>query len=129
MLTRFYRVAFARALILSDSLRRLTLRGICAFAALISPMAMAGSDLADMVNSVSEGATSGTKSVLNIAQFVGVVGVIGSLIALKSMKNNPQVRPVHVFLGFMVSLLLIAIPEIIKRGQTQMGMTAVSVGS
>jgi len=128
MLIRLYRAAFARALMLSDSLRRITLRGLCAYAALISPLAMADGDLASMANSISEGATSGTKSVLNIAQFVGVVGIIGSLVALKSMKSNPQVRPWHVGLGFVVSLLLIAIPEIIKRGQTQMGMTPVSVG-
>lgn len=128
MLIPLYRAAFARALMLSDSLRRITLRGLCAYAALISPLAMADGDLASMANSISEGATSGTKSVLNIAQFVGVVGIIGSLVALKSMKSNPQVRPWHVGLGFVVSLLLIAIPEIIKRGQTQMGMTPVSVG-
>ncbi|MNJ72724.1 hypothetical protein D3C77_694220 [compost metagenome] len=60
--------------------------------------------------------------------FVGVIGVIGSIIALKSMKNNPQVKPWMVGLGFVGSLLLIAVPEMIKRGQTQMNMTPVSVG-
>lgn len=128
MISRLYRAAFARALILSETLRRLTLRALMAWLAFISPMAMADGDLADMANAVSAGATSGTKSALNIAVFVGVIGVIGSIIALKSMKNNPQVKPWMVGLGFVGSLLLIAVPEMIKRGQTQMNMTPVSVG-
>lgn len=128
MITRLYRAAFARALILSETLRRLMLRGLMAWLAFISPMAMADGDLADMANAVSVGASSGTKSALNIATFIGVVGVIGSIIALKSMKNNPQVKPWMVGLGFVGSLLLIAVPEMIKRGQTQMNMTPVSVG-
>lgn len=129
MIIRLYRAAFARALMLSESLRCLTLRGLSAWAAFISPVAMADGDIADMLNSVSVGAKSGTSSVLTIAQFVGVCGIFGSLVAFKSMKNNPQVRPWMVGLGFVVSLVLIAIPEMIKRGQTQMGMTPVSVGS
>lgn len=128
MMIRLYRAAFARALMLSETLRRLALRGLGAWLAFISPMAMADGDLADMLNSVSTGASSGTKSVLTIAQFVGVCGIFGSLVALKSMKSNPQVRPWMVGLGFVVSLFLIAIPELIKRGQTQMNMTPVSVG-
>jgi len=128
MLTRFYSAAFTRALMLSDSLRRLTLRGLCAYAVLISPLAKADGDVADMLKNVAEGAKSGQTSILTIAQFAGVVGVIGSLVALKSMKSNPQVKPWHVGLAATVSLLLIVIPEIIRRGQTQMGMTPVSVG-
>lgn len=128
MLNRLYRATFARILMLSENLRRLTLRALCAWVAFISPMAMADGDLADMLNSVSTGATSGTKSVLNIAMFAGVVGVIGSIFALKAMKNNPQIKPWMVGVGFVGSLVLIAVPEIIKRGQTQMNMTPVSVG-
>ena len=128
MFTRLYRAALARALMLSEDLRKLTLRALCAWLALISPMAMADGDIADILNSVATGADSGTKSILTIAQFAGVAGVIGSVFALKSMKNNPQVKPWMVVLGFVGSLVLIAIPEIIKRGQTQMNMTPVSVG-
>lgn len=128
MLTRLYRVALVRALTLSESMRRLTLRGLMAYLALVSPAALADGDLASMMNAASEGAASGTKSILTIAQFVGVCGVFGSLIGFKSMKNNPQIKPAYVGLGFVISLLLIAIPEIIKRGQTQLGMTPVAVG-
>lgn len=128
MLYRIYRAAFARVFVLSENMRRLILRALCAWIALISPVAMAAGDLADMLDSVSSGAESGTKSVLVIAQFAGVCGVIGSIFALKAMKNNPQIRPWMVGLTFFGSLVLIAVPEIIKRGQTQMNMTPVSVG-
>ncbi|WP_455865296.1 DUF6750 family protein [Pantoea agglomerans] len=128
MITRLYRAAYARALMLSETLRRHTLRALCAWLAFISPMAMADGDIADILNNVSTGATSSTKSVLSIAQFLGVAGVVGSLFSLKSMKNNPQIRPWMVVTGFLVSILLIVVPELIKRGTTQLGMTPVSVG-
>lgn len=128
MLTRVYRAAFARFIMLSENMRRLTLRALSAWIIFISPMAMADGDIADMLNAVSDGASSGTKSVLNIAMFAGVCGVIGSIFALKSMKNNPQIKPWMVGVGFVGSLALIAVPEMIKRGQTQMNMTPVSVG-
>lgn len=128
MLNRLYRATLARALMLSEEARRLALRALGAWLVFLSPVVRADGDLADMLNSVSEGATSGTKSMLNIAMFLGVVGIVGSLAALKSMKNNPQVRPWMVACGFVVSLLLIVIPELIKRGQTQMNMTPVTVG-
>lgn len=128
MMNRLYRAAFARALIVFETLRRHTLRALLAWLAFISPMAMADGDFADMANSVSQGATAGTKSVLNIAMFIGVVGVIGSLLSLKSMKNNPQIKPWMVGLAFVVSICLIVVPEIIKRGQSQMNLTPVSVG-
>lgn len=128
MMIRLYRAAFARALMLSETLRGLTLRGLSAWLAFISPVAMADGDLADMAKAVSVGADSGTQSALKIATFIGVVGVIGSLIALKSMKNNPQIKPWMVAITFFGSLILIGVPEIIKRGQTQMNMTPVSIG-
>ncbi|WP_168403357.1 DUF6750 family protein [Erwinia amylovora] len=128
MFTRFYCAAYARALTLSETLSRCTLRALCAWFAFISPVALADADIADLLNNVSNGATSGTKSVLNIALFLGVCGVLGSLFALKSMRNNPQIKPWMIAVGFLVSILLIVIPELIKRGQTQMGMTPVSIG-
>lgn len=128
MMTRLYCAVYALALTVSETLRRLTLRALTAWLAFISPVAMADGDFADILNNLSQGATSGTKSMLNIALFAGVVGVIGSLFALKSMKNNPQIRPWMVAVGFVVSILLIVVPELIRRGQSQLGMTPVSVG-
>lgn len=128
MTTRLYCAVTTRALILSESLRRLTLRALCAWLAFISPMAMADGDIAGMLDSVSTGATSGTKSILNIAFFVGVLGVFCSLLAAKDMKNNPHVKTWMVVLGFVISILLIVIPQLISRGLVQINMTPVSVG-
>jgi len=128
MLNHIFGAVYARGLMLSEKLRRHTLRGLSAWLAFISPMAMADGDIAGMFDSLSNGATSGTKSALNIATFIGVIGVIGTILALKSMKNNPQVKPWMIATGFLGSLLLIAVPQIISRGQTQMGMTPVNVG-
>lgn len=129
MMTRLYCAAYARALMLSEVLRRRMLRVLSAWLAFISPMAMADGDFADMANRVAEGAKAGTTSVLGMVQLAGVCGVIGSIFAAKGMKSNPQIKLWMVALGLVTSLLLLGIPELIKRGQTQMGMTPVSVGS
>lgn len=128
MMNRITCAVFARALMLSETLRRAFLRALFAWVSFISPGAMAAGDLADIGVSVADGASSFTKSVLTFCTLLGVCSVVGSIIALKSMKNNPQVKPWMVAVGFVTGLLLLVIPELIKRGQTQMGMTPVSVG-
>lgn len=127
MLTRLYRAAFVRALMLSESLRQLTLRGVYAWAALISPVAMADGDLADMAKSGAEGAKSIQTSGITIIQVLGFFSVAGGLLSIKAMKNNPQIRPWMIALAIGGGLLAIGITEIIKRGMTQVGLTPVSV--
>ncbi|AVV39997.1 DUF6750 family protein [Pantoea vagans] len=127
MLTRLYRAAFTRALMLSESLRQLALRGVYAWAALISPVAMADGDLADMAKSGAEGAKSIQTSGITIIQVVGFFAVAGGLLSIKAMKNNPQIKPWMIVLAIGGGLLAIGITEIIKRGMTQMGLTPVSV--
>lgn len=128
MMNRLTSAVFSRAFMLSETLRRAFLRVIFAWVAFISPGAMAAGDLADIGNSIAAGASSGTKSVLTVCQLLGVCAVVGSIFALKSMKNNPQTKPWMVAVGFFTGLVLIVIPELIKRGQTQLGMTPVNVG-
>lgn len=128
MMNRLTSAVFSRALMLSETLRRAYLRVLFAWIAFISPGAMAAGDIADSFESLANGASSGTKSVLTVSQFMGVCAVVGSVLALKSMKNNPQTKPWMVGVAFCTGLVLIVIPELIKRGQTQMGMTPVSVG-
>lgn len=127
MLTRLYRAAFVRALMLSESLRQLTFRGVYAWAALISPVAMADGDLADMAKSGAEGAKSIQTSGITIIQVLGFFSVAGGLLSIKAMKNNPQIRPWMIALAIGGGLLAIGITEIIKRGMTQVGLTPVSV--
>ncbi|KHJ66386.1 hypothetical protein QU24_19650 [Pantoea rodasii] len=117
-----------RALMLSETLRQLTLRGLCAWAALISPLAMADGDLADMAKAGADGAKSVQTSGITIIQVVGFFSVAGGLLSIKAMKNNPQIKPWMIILAIVGGLLAIGIPEIIKRGMTQIGLSPVTVG-
>lgn len=127
MLTRLYRAAFTRALMLSETLRQLTLRGLCAWAALISPLAMADGDLADMAKAGADGAKSVQTSGITIIQVAGFFSVAGGLLSIKAMKNNPQIKTWMIVLAIVGGLLAIGIPEIIKRGMTQIGLSPVTV--
>lgn len=90
--------------------------------------ASANGDLADMADRAAEGAKAGIKSVLTIAQFVGVIFVVGGLIAAKTKKDNPHVKTWHIIASILFGICLIVVPEIIKRAQTQVGLSPVSVG-
>ena len=124
MLTRLYRAAFTRAFMLSETLRQLTL---CACTALISPLAMADGDLADMARAGADGAKSIQSSGITIIQVAGFFSVAGGLLSNKAMKNNPQIKPWMIVLAIVGGLLAIGIPEIIKRGMTQIGLTPVTI--
>ncbi|MDY7563409.1 MULTISPECIES: DUF6750 family protein [unclassified Pseudomonas] len=94
-----------------------------------SPVAaFADGDIAAMGTAVANGATSGMKSALLVAQFAGVIFVIGGLIAAKTKKDNPQVKTSHIIGSIAFGACLIAVPEMIKRAQTQVGLSPVTVG-
>ena len=97
-------------------------------AAVLSVAAFADGDIADMADRAAEGAKSGLKSALVIAQFIGAIFVIGGLIAAKTKKDNPQVKTWHILASILFGVCLIVVPEIIKRAQTQVGLTPVNVG-
>ncbi len=121
--------AAVRVSVFKDTMRQRVVKGLMT-AALASPAmaAYAGDDLAGMGESVAEGATSLQKNVLVVAQFLGVVTVIAALLMAKSKKNNPQVTAGAIVGTALVGVCLIAIPEIIKRGQSQVGLAPVDIG-
>ncbi|WP_210512574.1 DUF6750 family protein [Pantoea ananatis] len=127
MLTRLYCAAYLRALMLSETLRSLILRGVCAFMALISPLVMADGDLADMGKSAADGAKSVQTSGITIIQVAGFFAVAGGILSIKAMKNNPQIKTWMIALAIIGGLLAIGITEIIKRGMTQINLTPVNV--
>lgn len=127
MLNCVYRAAYVRALMLSETLRRLVIRGVLAFVALISPVVMADDDLAGMGVRVAEGAKSAQSSGIIIIQVVGFFAFAGGFLSIKAMKNNPQIKPWMVILAIVVGAMMMGIPEIVKRGMTQIGLTPVSV--
>lgn len=128
MLTRLYCAAYLRALMLSETLRRLTLRGVCAFMALVSPVVMADGDIADMVKYGADGAKSVQTSGITIVQVIGFFAFAGGLLSIKAMKGNPQIRPWMIISALIIGLLLMGIPEIIKKGMVQINMNPVAVG-
>lgn len=111
----------------TENLRKKMIKGL--FGALASsPVAAMAADIADMAKSAADGAKSGTGSALVIAQFVGVLFVVGALIAAKTKKDNPQIKVSHIVGSLMFGACLIVVPEIVKRAQSQVGLTPVTVG-
>lgn len=96
--------------------------------AVLPVTALADGDIADMGVRAAEGAKSGIKSALVIAQLAGAVFVIGGLIAAKNKKDNPQIKVSHIIGSILFGVCLIVVPEIIKRAQTQVGLSPVNVG-
>ncbi|CDK23937.1 conjugal transfer protein TraR (plasmid) [Erwinia amylovora LA637] len=127
MFTRLYCAAQLRALMLSETLRQLTLRGVYAWAALISPVAMADGDLADMAKSGAEGAKAIQTSGITIIQVIGFFAFAGGLLSIKAMKNNPQIKPWMIALAILGGLAAMGITEMVKRGMTQISLTPVTV--
>lgn len=118
-----------RATLLQDNVRQRFIKGLVAIAAASPVLAHAdGSDLAGMVTSFAVGGVTVTKGALQLAQTVGVVFVMGGLIAAKNKKDNPQIKVSHIATSVVIGACLIAVPEIIKRSQSQAGLTPINVG-
>lgn len=118
-----------RATLLKDNVRQRFIKGLVAIAAASPVLAHAdGSDLAGMVTSFAVGGVTVTKGALQLAQTVGVVFVMGGLIAAKNKKDNPQIKVSHIATSVVIGACLIAVPEIIKRSQSQAGLTPINVG-
>lgn len=120
--------ACVRATLLKEKVRDRLAKGLVAVVASSPILASADSDIAGMLSSAATGSSSATKSVLTIAQFVGVVFVCGGVIAAKTKKDNPQIKVSHIVGAIVFGVCLIAIPELIKRSQTQVGLTPINVG-
>lgn len=91
-------------------------------------MALAEGNLADMFSSAATGADETTKSGVTIARALGFFSVLGGFIALKNKKDNPQIKPWHIALAVGGGIFLIALPEMIKRSQNQLGLKEVDIG-
>ena len=117
-----------RVTVFKDQMRQRMMKGLMAVVATNPVLAFASDDVAGMGDSAAEGAKSLQKSALTIAQFVGVVAVIGGLIAAWNKKDNPHIKTGHIIGSILFGVCLAVIPEIIKRGQAQVGLSPVDVG-
>lgn len=120
--------ACVRVTLLKEKMAARCLKSLTVMAAVSPVTAMAGVDIAGMANAAAVGSKSGLKSFLTIAQFIGVLFVGGGLIAAKNKKDNPQIKVSHIAGAIAFGVMLIAIPEIIKRSQAQIGLTPINVG-
>lgn len=120
---------YVRATLLKDTVRQRFIKGLTALAAASPVLAHAdGSDLAGMTTSLATGGTTFSKNALSIAQVIGVVFVISALIMAKTKKDNPQIKVSHIAGSLVFGVCLIAVPEMIKRSQAQIGLTPINVG-
>lgn len=118
-----------RANLFKDNVRSRFIKSLTAVAAASPVLAHAdGSDVAGMITSAATGGVTVTKGALQLAQMVGVIFVIGALIAAKNRKDNPQIKVSHIAGSLIFGVCLIAVPEIIKRSQSQVGLTPINVG-
>lgn len=110
-------------------LKKKAIGAIVAFAAANPVLAHADSDIASMLSDAATGASSGEKSALIIAEFIGVLFVMGGLIQAKNKKDNPQIKTSHIIMAVLFGVFLISTGEIVRRSQSQVGLTNVTVGS
>ncbi|MBX8493185.1 conjugal transfer protein TraR [Pseudomonas cichorii] len=117
-----------RATLLKDKVRQRFIKGLAALVSASPVLAHAGDDIAGMFTSAATGGTSITKSALILAQMAGVLIVIGAVAAANAKKDNPHIKVWHIVGSLIFGVCLVAIPEIIKRSQNQVGLTPISVG-
>lgn len=118
-----------RVTLAKDQIQSRIIKSLVAFASTSPLLAHAdGSDVAGMVTSVATGGVTVTQGALKLAQMLGVIAVIGALIAAKQRKDNPQIKISHIGGALVFGVCLIAVPEIIKRSQSQIGLTPINVG-
>lgn len=101
---------------------------LCALLTLLLPgIALAAGDLADMMDSAATGAKRGKTSGLEIAQAIGVFIFIASLLGFKKIGTNPQVTLGRCCAGLAIGALLVVVPEVMNRTQSQLGTSSITI--
>lgn len=103
--------------------------GMMSLVALTPAAAMADGTMTDMVDMGAEGMSDFEKDSLVFAEGFGVLILIGSIIAMKNKEKSPHITTKGIAIGWIVGIFLIGVGEIVRRSQSQVGMTEVTVGS
>ncbi|EAQ9805028.1 hypothetical protein DRE43_19200 [Salmonella enterica subsp. enterica serovar Java] len=109
-------------------LRRRTslwLSGLVLGALASQPAYAAGDDLAAMVKSFLGFFTDIKQPLLDAAPVVGIIFIILALLMMRWKKNNPNIKPWEIAVLFGIGLFLLALNQIVSRGQKQMGLNPV----
>ncbi|EIZ5029824.1 conjugal transfer protein TraR, partial [Klebsiella pneumoniae] len=91
--------------------------------------ALADGSLTDMVDEGATGMSDVEKDALVFAEGLGVLIVFASIIAMKNKAKSPHITTGGIITGWVVGIFLIGLAEIVRRSQSQVGMTEVTVGS
>ncbi|ECI0980270.1 hypothetical protein QMR30_003954 [Salmonella enterica] len=109
-------------------LRRRTslwLSGLVLGALASQPAYAAGDDLSAMVKSLLGFFTDIKQPLLDAAPVVGIIFIILALLMMRWKKNNPNIKPWEIAVLFGIGLFLLALNQIVSRGQKQMGLNPV----
>lgn len=109
-------------------LRRRTslwLSGLLLGALASQPAHAAGDDLAGMVRNMLGFFSDIKQPLLDAAPVIGLIFIILALLMMRWKKNNPNIKPWEIAVMFGIGLFLLALSQIVSRGQKQMGLNPV----
>ena len=114
---------------LRHSMKRKFTAGMASLVALTPLSALADGSLTDMVDEGATGMSDVEKDALVFAEGLGVLIDFASIIAMKNKAKSPHITTGGIITGWVVGIFLIGLAEIVRRSQSQVGMTEVTVGS
>ncbi|WP_387691539.1 DUF6750 family protein [Photorhabdus sp. RM71S] len=103
----------------------LWLTGLILSALANQPAHASGDDLAGMVSNGLGFFTDIKQPVLDAAPVVGIIFIVLALLMMRWKKNNPNIKPWEIAVMFGIGLFLLALSQIVSRGQKQMGLNPV----
>ncbi|EBW3155145.1 hypothetical protein DPB66_27735, partial [Salmonella enterica subsp. enterica serovar Java] len=103
----------------------LWLSGLLLGALTSQPAHAAGDDLSAMVKSGLGFFTDIKQPLLDAAPVIGIIFIILALLMMRWKKNNPNIKPWEIAVMFGIGLFLLALSQIVSRGQKQMGLNPV----
>ena len=114
---------------LRHSMKRKFTAGMASLVALTPLSALADGTLTDMVDEGASGMSDVEKDALVFAEGVGVLIGFATIIAMKNKEKSPHITTKGIIIGWVVGIFLIGLGEIVRRSQSQVGLTEVTVGS
>ncbi|EJF1949820.1 hypothetical protein M8A54_004212 [Salmonella enterica] len=103
----------------------LWLSGLLLSALASQPAHAAGDDLAAMVRNMLGFFSDIKQPLLDAAPVIGLIFIILALLMMRWKKNNPNIKPWEIAVMFGIGLFLLALSQIVSRGQKQMGLNPV----
>lgn len=103
----------------------LWLSGLLLSALASQPAHAAGGDLGEMVRNLLSFFTDIKQPILDAAPVIGIIFIILALLMMRWKKNNPNIKPWEIAVMFGIGLFLLALSQIVSRGQKQMGLNPV----